>query len=469
MASMSMGRRSLLKGLGAGSVLLSGLTRTLLAEAAAPNLRAAFIFHANGSQWQWTPSAPGPAWVPPAGSPTNPSGLDPYVGPNYVLSPHLKALEPIRNDVTIVKRLILAREKGHPHRMATRSVLGCGAATSFDQTLAQAVGMTTPIPCLDYRIGTPDGAGGFAASFSQVNNVLIPGNNTGGTFLQGEMSPVAAYQRLAPIIAGSAMSGPQVNQTLTTRRSLLDFVRNDVNTFSSRLSSIERPKLQLYLQGLRDLENSLGSSLGPLPESCGAAVTPPATADIQMEVADMATAVGTTTLSRLFLDVMALALSCGISRIAVMMWGGGENDKPVPFMGINGWHGVSHNNPALNQSGGQLMVNMHNYLAGEFAYFIQKLASFPSATGTVLDESVVVWGTQNGNSCQVAFSPTDHDPHNSPLVVAGRLGGGLKPGNLIDGQNRNHNDVYIKIAQVFGLNATTVGNPAWCMGPLPGL
>jgi hypothetical protein len=35
--------------------------------------------------------------------------------------------------------------------------------------------------------------------------------------------------------------------------------------------------------------------------------------------------------------------------------------------------------------------------------------------------------------------------------------------------NRNHNDVYIRIAQVFGLNVTTVGNPAWCMGPLPGL
>jgi hypothetical protein len=469
MPSMSIGRRSLLKGLGAGTALLSGLTRTLLAEAAAPNLRAAFFFHANGTQWQWTPSAPGPTWTAPLGSGKNPSGLDPYVGPDYVLSPHLQALAPIRSDITIIKNLILARESGHPHRMATRSVLGCGAPTSYDQTLQMAIGSTTPIPFLDYRIGTPDGAGGFAASFSQVNNVLIPGNKTGGTFLQSEMSPVAAYQRIAPIIAGSSMTGPQVNQTLATKRSLLDFVQADVNTFSNRLSSIERPKLQLYLQGLRDLENGLGVSLGAISATCGATVNAPATADIQMEVADMKTAVGTSTMSRLFLDVMALAMGCGITRIGVMMWGGGENDKPVPFMGIDGWHGVSHENPALNQSGGMLMANMHNYLAGEFAYFVQKLASYPSATGTVLDESVVVWGTQNGNSCQVAYSPTDHDPHNSPLVVAGKLGGGLKPGNLINGLNRNHNDVYIKIAQVFGLPITTVGNAAWCVGPLPGL
>jgi hypothetical protein len=472
---MSIGRRSLLQGLGAGSALLSGMTRTLLAEAAAPNLRAAFFFHANGTQWQWTPSAPGPTWTAPAGSGANPSGLDPYVGPDYVLSPHLQALAPMRSNITIIKRIILMREgPGNPHRMATRSVLGCGAPTSFDQNLAAAVGMTTPIPFLDYRIGTPDGSGGFASSLSQVNNVLIPGNKTGGTFLQGESNPVAAYQRIAPIISGSmGMTGPQVNQTLTAKRSLLDFVRADVATFSSRLGPIERPKLQLYLQGLRDLENTLGASLGMEPVTCGGqTLTTPVSASIPMEAADMGTPVGNSTMSRLFLDVMALAMSCGISRIGVMMWGGGENDKPVPFIGINGagWHGVSHNDPSLtNPNGGGIMVKFHNYLAGEYTYFLQKLAAYPSATGSVLDESVVVWGTQNGNSCQVAFSPTDHDPHNTPFVIGGKLGGGLKPGSLIDGQNRSQNDIYTRIANLFGLPMTTVGNPAWCQGPLPGL
>jgi hypothetical protein len=271
------------------------------------------------------------------------------------------------------------------------------------------------------------------------------------------------------------MTGPQVNAALAAKRSMLDFVRNDVTTYSSRLSSIERPKLQLYLQALRDLENTLGASLGQIPASCGQGLTTPANANIQMEVADMGTQVGTTTMSRLFLDVMALAMSCGVTRIGAMMWGGGENDKPVPFIGIPtglplpGWHGISHNDPSLDKPmGGALMAKVHNYLAGEYAYFLQKLASYPSATGSVLDESVVVWGTQNGNSCQTAYSPTDHDPHNVPFVVGGKLGGGLKPGNLIDAGGRNHNDVYAKIAQVFGLPATA-GEPSWCQGPLPGL
>jgi hypothetical protein len=241
---MTLGRRSLLRGLGAGTALLSGMTRTLLADAAAPNLRAAFIFHANGSQWQWAPSGPGAAWT----APTN-GAFDSYVGPNYVLSPHLAALKGVTADITIIKNMVLARDPGHPHRMATRSVLGAGDPTSFDQRLAMAIGAASPIKSLDYRIGTPDGAGGFAASLSQVDNVLVPGAKTGGTFLQGETSPVAAYQAIAQIIAGSVMTGPQVNQALAAKRSMLDFVRNDVSTFSARLSSIERPKLQMYLTG----------------------------------------------------------------------------------------------------------------------------------------------------------------------------------------------------------------------------
>jgi hypothetical protein len=109
-----------------------------------------------------------------------------------------------------------------------------------------------------------------------------------------------------------------------------------------------------------------------------------------------------------------------------MMWGGGENNKPVPFIGISpwGWYAVSTSNPDLADSaGGGLMVKMHNYLAGEYAYFIQRLASYPSASGSVLDDSAVVWGTMNGNSY-------NHDPQNTPFVVGGRLGGAPAPGQL---------------------------------------
>jgi hypothetical protein len=440
------------------------MSRSIVAEAAGPPLRAAFYFNANGAHWQWAPSGPGAAWVPAMGTPSNPSGLDSYTGPNYMLSPHLQNLTPVRSDITIIKNLILQRESGHPHRMATRSALGCGGVTSFDQVLAQAIGSGTPLQSLELSCDAPNGAGGFAGSLSQVNNVLIPGDKTGGTFLPGERNPVAAFQRVAPIITGGMMTGPMVNQALVARRSMLDYILGDITTFRARLGKQEQPKLDLYMQAVRDLENSLGGVMtGGTPPAamCGTAMPPAVAANIQSTCADLPV------VSRPFLDVMALALACGVTRVASFMVGGGEQDNPVPFMGMDSWHGVSHMDPG--GSGGQLMIKMQNYLAGEFAYFVQKLKSYPDGTGTVLDNSVVVWGTQNGNSCQVAFSPEDHDRHNSPFVVAGKLGGAFKPGNLIDGAKRNHNDLYMAIAQGFGLPMMPVGNPAWCMGPLPGL
>src|SRR5689334_8031815 len=117
-------RRSLFKGLGVGSLLLSGVSRSVLADAPS-TLRAAFLFHANGSH---------PGWAP-TGS-----------GTNFVLSPHLMPLEPIRSDVTILRDMILARGSGNSHKATTYSALGAGGTTSFDQILAQAVKGTTPLP-----------------------------------------------------------------------------------------------------------------------------------------------------------------------------------------------------------------------------------------------------------------------------------------------------------------------------------
>jgi hypothetical protein len=60
--------------------------------------------------------------------------------------------------------------------------------------------------------------------------------------------------------------------------------------------------------------------------------------------------------------------------------------------------------------------------------------------------------------------------HNTPILVAGRLGGVLAPGGrLVDCNNRNHNDAYLAIARGFGMTGDKIGDPSWCMGPLPGL
>jgi hypothetical protein len=63
----------------------------------------------------------------------------------------------------------------------------------------------------------------------------------------------------------------------------------------------------------------------------------------------------------------------------------------------------------------------------------------------------------------------DHPKFNTPMILAGSCGGFWKTGKLIECGNRAHNDVYLPIAQAFGMKVQTVGNPAWNKGPMPGL
>jgi hypothetical protein len=432
-------RRSLLKGLGAGGALLSGLTRTVFAADTNPEVRAAFFFHANGSHPFWTPTG---------------------TGSNFVLMEHHKPLEPIRSDIIILRDMILQRGSGNSHKGTTFSSLGAGDPTSFDQVIAEYIAGTpqkTALKSLELAIGFTSGGGGVTPSLSQVKGVFLP----------GERNPVTAYQRVASTMTSGALGDPAAAaRTLAAKQSLLDFVKDDVTTFRSRLAGTEKQKVDLYLQAVRDLEDSIHESMTQ-GAMCGQTSDPASSADIVAHVKDMPD------LDHLFLDIMAMALACKITRVVSMMWGGGQSDEPVPFIGMNGWHNYSHMDP--KGAGGQKMVQMQAYLAGEFLYFVNKLKSFPEGNGNVLDNTIALWGTHNGNSCGTSFAKEDHDRHNTPIVIAGKGGGAFKTGKVVDCEQRNHNDLYIAMAQAMGLKnpdgspVTIVGAPAWCKGPLPGL
>jgi hypothetical protein len=429
-----LSRRKLLKGIGAGTVFLTGMARTVRADPALPNLRAAFLFFANGSHPAWTPT-----------------GSD----SNFTLTPHLAPLEPSRGDLIIFRNMILQRGSGNPHKATTFSALGAGAPKSFDQTLADAVKDTTAIPSLELAIGFTSGGGGVASSLSQVNT----------TFLPGERNPVAAYKRIATGLGGGNISmGGDAAKLLAARKSLLDYMRDDVGTFRSRLGAGEKPKMDQYLQSLRDLETALGQAArDPIGTPvCKNATSPPTAADFVARVNDLPM------VNRMFMDIMALSLGCGITRVTSMMWGGGESDEPATFMGMGDWHGTSHGDPA--GASGQKMIKMQAYFSDEFNYLVQKLKSYTDVDGkTVLDNSVLVLGTQNGTSTQVAYAKEDHDRHNTPIILAGSCGGHFKTGRVIDCNNANHNEVYLAIAKAFGLPVTTIGDPKWNTNLLPPL
>jgi hypothetical protein len=426
-------RRTVLRGLGAGGFFLSRVLRAVAAEApAAPLRRVAFLFYANGSHHAWTPTGSDDA---------------------FVLTPPLAPLESVRKDVIILRDLALARGRGNAHKASTLAALGAGGSTSIDQILAASVKGTTPLPSLELSIGFTGGGGGQVPSLSQV----------GGVFLPGERNPFAAFQRVASRVAPGPETGSvgAVDRMLTARRSVLDHLRRDVTVFRGRLPSAERSKADMYIESVRDLEKSLGRAAAEIASvpACAKMMPPADTANFVARVADMPK------ISRLTLDVMAMALACGVTRVTTMMWGGGESDEPVDFMGLRDWHITTHGDPS--GAPGQKVIKMQAYLMGELAYFIQKLKSYGEGAGTLLDGTLVVCGTQNGNTNQTNFAKEDHDRRNTPFILAG--GGLWKPGRVVDCGGVNHNDLYISIAHAFGLPVDTIGDPEWCTGPLAAL
>ena len=177
--------------------------------------------------------------------------------------------------------------------------------------------------------------------------------------------------------------------------------------------------------------------------------------------------------NRLFFDVMAMALACDVTRVISMMWGGGESAEPVDFIGMKDWHGISHGDP--NGLPGQQITRMQAYLAGEVTYLVEKLRSM-SADGRRHRGRHAAG--QHGR--RVRHAERQHQP--------GQLRQGRPPAlERPDGPRRPRRrradpgraarlprapTTTTSTWRSPGRSAAaakTVGDPAWCKGPLPGL
>ncbi|MGK3999591.1 DUF1552 domain-containing protein [Sorangium sp. So ce1024] len=432
MRNVKFSRRTMLRGLGCGTIFCSGLVDNLYAQTVPRITRVAMFGYANGSQYQ-----------------SEPTGGE----RDFVLKPHMAPLEAVRDDILVFKNLTLARDPGNAHRSASFSVFGLGAPTSIDQEFARFLKGTTPLASLEIAVGQTSGDGGVIPGLSQVD----------GRFIPSVTNPLAAYQRIADRISGgnTPMNTPSAaEQALLRRQSVLDFIKDDVRSFRGRLGPEEAVKMDFYLESLRTLERDVGGSI-PRESSCKEIGSPLLSKNTMMN--DMPEH------SRLYLDIMAMAFACNITRVVSMMWGGGENNEAIKFgdIDISAWHSVSHGDP--DGAPGRQIIRLQAYFAGEFRYFVEKLKSLSDGEHSLLDNTAAVLCTQNGSSqlgSAQNFAETDHPPQHAPFVVAGSCGGAWKTGRLLDAGGRNHNDVYVSIARAIGMNVTSVGRASWCRGPL---
>lgn len=241
-----------------------------------------------------------------------------------------------------------------------------------------------------------------------------------------EGNPYNAYKRMFGLPDVDMAAAAKV---AAQRKSVNDVVRDQMTALMSRkeLSKSDVDRLKIHFDAIRDLEVKLACQLPDAQYQTIAALAGSKTVDDddQIEV-----------VTRLQMDVMALAASCGLSHAMTLQIGCGNDQTQYTINGVKQerFHHISHR---INGDGdtGDPIPNadlkhheIDKMFARQFKYLLDRLSSYKTPTGTVLDQGVAIWLNDLG-------AGVSHSSRNLPYVCAGSCGGALKTGAYVDAGN----------------------------------
>ena len=370
-------------------------------------------------------------FYPPAFFPTK-------TGADYELPESIEALKPHQKDFTLYSGLDHGVKGGH---FAMSSFLS-GVRTSdakgmpegnltVDQRAAETMGGATRFPSL--TLGSEDGIhGGCLMSWTRS-----------GTRVPPIRTPRELFRKL--FVSDNAASLAASMDRLDMKGSILDAVNGDAKSLQRHLGQRDKEKLDEYFTSVRDVEKQIelhrkwASVPKPDPK-----MKEPKDTDFVSDLPVM-------------YDLIALALQTDSTRIATLEIGG---DFEAAAFGLNGgYHGLSHHGQRPDAIKG--LIKMERYQVEQFAKFLAKLKSIEDGAGTLLDHSIVLFGSGMGNA-------NSHTNSNLPLILAG---GGFKHGEHkaypAKGPGRQMLcNLYLSMLQRFGAEVDTFGTST---GTLTGL
>ena len=401
-------RRTFLRGVGA-TLALPLLDSMVPALAAAPAVqsptRLSVVYVPNGMIMdKWTPAA---------------------LGSNYELTTIMEPLAPFRDDITVMSGLAhntgwaLEGEGPGEHARASATFLtgvhpkktegaDLRAGTSIDQIVAREFRQHTQLASLEVALDSTDVVGtcdtGYSCAYS---NTLCWSNPT--TPVPMENKPRAVFERL---FGDSDSTDPaQLRARLRTDRSILDLVSQDVSRLLGRLGSRDRAKLTQYLDSIRDIERRI-----QIAEEQPARELP----SVERPVGVPPTF---TAHCKLMMDLQVLAYQTDMTRVITFMMGREQNTRVYNELGIkDAYHPLSHHQ---NDSAKIAQVLQIDILHSEmFAYYLEKMRSTPDGDGSLLDHSIILYGS--------SLSDGNLHVHNDlPIMLVGGGADQLKGGRHV--------------------------------------
>ncbi len=400
-----LNRRTVLRGAGAmiALPLLDAMipAATALANTAAkPLVKLGFVYFPHGAIMEkWTPEKE---------------------GTDFELGPILEPLKPYQKQLTIISGLgNRPGESQAVHAIVPATWLSCthpkqgqdpNMAVTADQIAAKYIGQDTPLPSLEIATEAPGGGGACDRDYGCNYSGTIA-YRTATTPLPMEYNPRKLFQRLF----GRGDSPEERKELVAEQASILDMVQDDASALQRTLGVRDRAMLNDYLDTVRELERRVQKTQAQdlshlkLPN---VPVGNPESFDQTMN---------------LMYDMAALAYQANLTRIMNMMVAAEVSGRTYNNIGVpDAFHAVSHhaNDPVKKDK----LVKIQNYHTKVLAKFLDKLSKTPDGDGSLLDHSIILYGSNMSNS----------DRHNQYPLPTAFIGGGC--GKVKGGQHLRYPD-----------------------------
>jgi hypothetical protein len=331
---------------------------------------------------------------------------------------------------------------------------GWGSGQSIDQYLAEQLAPPTTFKSLQVGVHVRDTEVRARIAYSASNRPIPPRED-----------PEDVYQALFGAAMPSVPGGgndPALERLWAQRKSVFDLTRAETNRVMQLVGSEDRAKLDAHLTAMREVEQRLVGTPGmpgpgPAP---GASCSPPTLAEVDLGVDDQYEQAG-----RLQMDLAAAALACDQTRILTFQWSYAESEHLFQFLGHSGNHHVISHDFSSSGANFEAYNAIQTWYAEQLAYFLGKLESYQEGDRTLLDNTLLLWATEIGES-------TQHDLTMMPYVLAGSAGGKIRAGRLLDFEQnrRDNNQMLVSIAHALGAaDLQSFGDESGATGPLPGL
>jgi hypothetical protein len=398
-----------------------------------------------------------------------------------VLSPILMPLQPILSKLLIVDGLDMKSAVGEQHQAGMIAFL-TGTTQNSPPPNGGLPGMNSYSlgPSLDQVIATRISTGKKAKSslqfairwatgkshglLSPINAINFEDNN-----MFSPIPPRLDPQQIFSDLFGTLGTTPGSDATAIAARkkSILDYVMPRYQALEMKLGPNDAAKLDQHLTKVRELE--MGISIMPPP--MGGACKQPTDVDTSdynprsgLNSADDGSIVDTHTdaaipkVGKFIMDMLVMSLACDMTAVASLQWTDSEAKHTFPWLPLpNHHHFYQHDGgfqPVQCQQIATWYAQMHLYL-------LQSMAAVDMGGHTLLDESVVFFGSE-------IQEPPTHIKTNMPFMLAGG-GGGLRTGRWVKYNSLSHNNLLVSILNLFGDTRTTFGDPKYCTGPLTNL